>query len=101
MLQFAVDLQLDLGGLRTFRARDHLQRDELDPVVAAQYLVVHQCHQILVEYVLLAVGEVLEPAKCVVDRVVAELETQLPEFHLKGMPAGMLAHYELRAIEPD
>ena len=101
VLRRAVDHELQFGRLRPLGAGDHLQRDEFDPLVAALDLVVDQRDDVLVEDVLLAVGEILEAAERVVDGVVAELEAQLLELHLEGVPAGMLAHDQRRLAEAD
>jgi hypothetical protein len=57
-------------------------------------LVLDQRLDVLVEDVLLAVGEILEAAEGVLEGVVAELEAELLQLLAEGVAAGMLAHHQ-------
>ncbi len=57
-----------------------------------RHLVLDQRRDVLVEDVLLAVGEILEAAEGVLEGVVAELEAELDQLLAEGVAAGMLAH---------
>src|SRR5438270_257645 len=61
---------------------------------SARHLIPDQCRDVLVEDVLLAVGQVLEAAEGFLEGFVAEFEAELGELFAKGMAAGMLAHHQ-------
>ena len=64
-------------------------------------LVLDQRLDVLVEDVLLAVGEVLEADEGVLEGVVAELVAQLVELLAEGMAARMLAHDQRGLLHAD
>ena len=66
-----------------------------------RHLVLDQRHDVLVEDVLLAVGEILEAAEGVLEGVVAELEAERDQLLAEGVAAGMLAHHQRGRLHPD
>ncbi len=76
-LMTAVDFKRDGRLLWTAGAGDHGQRQHLDAVVRGRDFLVDKRLDILVEDVFLAVGEVLEALKRVLESVVAQLIAQV------------------------
>ena len=97
----AVDLELELGRGADLRAALDVQADEADRWSVRLDPVVDQRHEILVEDLLLLVGQRLEADEGVVERVLAQLVAQLLELLLEGVAAGMLAHDQVRADQAD
>ena len=88
----AVDVEGDDRLLRPAGAGDDGERHHLDQFALPGDLVLDQGRDVLVEDVLLAVGEVLEAAEGVLEGVGAELEAEVDQLLAEGMAAGMLAH---------
>ena len=93
--RLAVDLELEIGLLGPLGAGDHLERDEADPVVAAHHGIVDQSGDVLVEDLLLLVGQLLEAAEGILQRIVAEVEAQFLQLAAEGVAAGMLAQHQV------
>ena len=94
-LRHAVDLQLQQRARLGLGAGPELQRDELDALVVAHHLVIDQGDDVLVVDDLLAVGQVLEAAERVVQRVVADIAiAQRVQLVAERGAAGMLAHHQ-------
>ena len=97
----AVDVERDDRLLRTAGAGDDGERDQLDQLAGGGDLVLDQRLDVLVEDVLLAVGEILEAAEGVLEGVVAELEAELVQLLAEGVAAGMLAHDQRGRLHAD
>src|SRR5919205_1747932 len=63
-----IDLESEIGLLRSFRAADHAQADEADPLRVLADGIIDQRDDILVEDVLLLVRQILEAAEHVFER---------------------------------
>ena len=77
------------------------EAEEPDPLLGRHDALVDQGHDVLVEDLLLLVGQGLEADEGIVERIVADVVAQLLQLLLEGMPAGMLAHDEVGAEEAD
>ena len=88
----ALDIHLDSRRMRALRAGRDGERDEPVAVVGMHQLVVDQRGDVLVVDRALAVGEILEAAERVVQRVVAELVAQLPQLVAERRATRVLAH---------
>ncbi len=89
-----VDGQGQLGPLALGAGGDHQARDG-DPLVAAGQAVVDQGDDVLVEHLLLLVGQVLEALEGLVHRLVAQLVAQGLELFAEGVAARVLAHHQV------
>ena len=72
-VHFAVDLQFDGGlGRPVGRTAQHLEADQAQAIVGPHHFVVDQGDQVVVEDLLLDVGQILEPLEGGLDGVVAQ-----------------------------
>jgi hypothetical protein len=79
--------------LRRFGAADHAQELQFQMIVLIRRRRIgHQRDQVVVEDLLLAVGQRLEPHEQVVELVVDHVEAQVLELGAQRRPARMLAH---------
>ena len=92
-----VDLELELGRRPDLGAALDIEADEPDQLVGVVDLVIDQGHEILVEDLLLLVGQGLEADEGIVERVLAQIVAQLLQLLLEGVAARMLAHDEVGA----
>ncbi|KAF5036469.1 hypothetical protein DSECCO2_574740 [anaerobic digester metagenome] len=98
----AVHDHLDHGHGREFHVAA-VHGDELQGVVVgpAQYLFENQRLNVLVEDVLLAVGQFLDRVEDDLELVVAELVVEFLDLGVQGMAAGVLAEHDHRAFAAD
>jgi len=68
-----VNFDHNMGGLRADRARHNAQRDEFDAFVLGRQLIIDKGDYVLVEYVLLLVGEILQALERILEGVVANI----------------------------
>jgi len=82
----------DLGRLRTVGCGDNFQALQRDALGDAGHLVIDQRDDVLVEDVLLLVGEILEALNVIVQRSRLEHIAQRIELVAEALRAGQLAH---------
>ena len=60
---FAVNFQFKIGRLRPFGTGDYTQGNQLDGINTLGNFIIHQCDEVIVKHVFLAVGQIFETQK--------------------------------------